>query len=81
MTYTAIVIDPPGVRINEFAPMIVDPADLQSQNILMIAPYAVFEDGEVLVKVKITDDQGKFEHIHTYKMAGPMSMPKEQTDG
>ena len=81
VTYTAIVIDPPGVRINEFAPMIVDPADLQSQNILMIAPYAVFEDGEVLVKVKITDDQGKFEHIHTYKMAGPMSMPKEQTDG
>ena len=80
-TYTAVVIDPPGVRINDFEPMEVQPADIQSENMLLIAPYAVFVDGEVLIEVKITDEQGGFEYIHTYKMAGPMSLPKEQSDG
>jgi cytochrome c oxidase accessory protein FixG len=77
VTYNAVVIDPPGVRINEFTPIMVEPAAMESQNILLIAPFSVFADGETMVTVKITDIQGNFEHMHTYKMAGPMSLPKD----
>lgn len=76
-TYTATVIDPPGVRINDFTPITVEPTNMESQNILLIAPFSVFEDGETMVTVLFADDQGNFEHKHIYKMAGPMSLPKD----
>ena len=77
-TYTAIVIDPPEARINDFTPMLVEPTTMGTQNMLIIAPFSVFKDGEVILTIKITDDQGGFETTHAYKILGPMSLPKDK---
>jgi cytochrome c oxidase accessory protein FixG len=75
-TYQAVVIDPPGARINDFTPISVEPSAMESENILLIAPFDVFADGEVIITIQINDDQGNFETLKTYKMLGPMSLPK-----
>jgi len=76
-TYTAEVIDPPGAYIKDFKPIKIDATETVSENILFIAPYSVFNDGEVVLKVRITDDQNHYDHIQTYKMLGPLSEPKD----
>jgi hypothetical protein len=72
-----VVIDPPGVRINDFAPMTVEPTQMSSENMLFLAPFAVFADGEVVLTLKITNETGDFETVKTYKILGPMSLPKD----
>ncbi len=76
-TYSVVVIDPPGVRINEFEPMTVEPVEMSTQNMLFLAPFSLFEDGEVVLTMKITGESGGFETIETYKILGPMSLPKD----
>ena len=76
-TYSVVVIDPPGVRINEFEPMTVEPTQMGSENMLILAPFAAFDDGEVVLTLKITNETGDFETVKTYKILGPMSLPKD----
>ncbi len=76
-TYTARVIEPAGAAINAFVPMAVEPTKMETQRLLLVAPFADFADGELLVKIKVSDESGDFEYIHEYKMAGPMSLPKQ----
>ncbi|MGV6814712.1 MAG: cytochrome c oxidase accessory protein CcoG [Phycisphaerales bacterium] len=77
VTYTAEVIDPPGVRIDDFAPVTIEPTETASENVLFVAPFSVFHDGEVVLTVRIADDSGDFETIEKYKILGPMSLPKK----
>jgi cytochrome c oxidase accessory protein FixG len=75
--YTVTVINPPGARIKEFEPIAIEATETVSENILLVAPYSVFEDGETMLKVRITDDKGNYDQVETYKMLGPMSEPKD----
>lgn len=77
-TYTVTIIDPPSVHIDDFTPMTIEAVETRSENMLIIAPFSVFNDGEVILSIKITDDQGNFETIETYKILGPMSLPKDK---
>ncbi len=78
VTYSATITDPQGVRINDFTPMSVDPSMMESQNLLIIAPFSAFDDGELIITVEITSQQGDFSYTHNYKLAGPMSIPKDR---
>ncbi len=76
-TYTVEVVDPPGVRIDNFVPMTIEAVETSSENLLIVAPFSLFEDGGLVLSLKITDDRGNFETIKTYKILGPMSLPKD----
>ncbi len=76
-TYTVSIVDPPGVRIDQFSPMEIEATETVSENLLIVAPFSLFEDGKIVLSIKINDDQGKFETIETYKILGPMSLPKD----
>lgn len=76
-TYTASIIDPPGAYFKEFLPMTIDATGIDSQNVLVIAPFSVFDDGQTMLQIKVADQAGNFELIKAYKMLGPMSMPKD----
>ena len=76
-TYSVTIIDPPEAVIQAFTPMVIEAVAIESENMLIIAPFSIFNDGEIILTLKITDDQGQFELIETYKMLGPMSLPKD----
>ena len=76
-TYTATIIDPPGAYFKEFLPMTIAATGIDSQNVLVIAPYTVFAEGQTMLEIKVVDETGHFEIIKAHKMLGPMSMPKE----
>ena len=77
-TYMVSVIEPAGVRIDHFEPMTIEAVQTSSEMMLIIAPFSVFNDGEVILSIKIVDDQGNYETVETYKILGPMSLPKDK---
>jgi len=76
-TYIVTIIEPVGARIDDFEPMLIDATGIESENLLIVAPFAVFDDGEVMLKISIKDNEGNVDMTETYKMLGPMSLPKK----
>ena len=75
-TYTVTIIEPQGAHIEAFEPITIEATGIESENLLIKAPFSVFHDGEVMLKINIKDDKGKVDLTETYKMLGPMSLPK-----
>ena len=75
-TYTVTIIEPQGAYIEAFEPITIEATGIESENLLIKAPFSVFHDGEVMLKINIKDDNGKVDLTETYKMLGPMSLPK-----
>ncbi len=76
-TYAVTIVDPPGVRIDGFTPMEIGATETVSENLLIIAPFSAFQNGELVVSIKIADDQGNFEIVKPYKLLGPLNLSED----
>ena len=79
-TYLVEIVEPEGARIDGYSPLVLEPNDTDSSNFLIIAPFADFSDGEAEAVLRIFDESRSFEIEKTFKLLGPMSMPKPQGD-
>lgn len=78
-TYSARVASPPEARIGALSPFTVEPAGTDSRNILIIAPFTAFKNGQALIQLEVRDQSGDFTFTRTYKILGPLSMPKNMS--
>lgn len=80
MVYNAEVIEPQGARIMGLESLGLDASQTGSRNFLIIAPFEAFSAGEAQALIRVYDESGSFEFRKTFKLLGPMSMPKSQED-
>lgn len=74
--YSAEVIAPAGARTEGLESISLDASQTGSRNFLIIAPFDAFSDGEVEALIRVFDESGSFEFEKSFKLLGPMSMPK-----
>ncbi len=75
--YSAEIIAPEGARLTDFDLFELNASQNDSRVFRIFAPFSVFEDGEAIAQIRVTDESGAFEQVVSFKLLGPMSMPKE----
>lgn len=79
-TYLLEIVSPEGARIDGYTPAEIEASATESRRFLIIAPFGAFEMGETEAVIRIFDESGTFEIERSFKLLGPMSMPKSQGD-
>ncbi|MEZ6164086.1 MAG: cytochrome c oxidase accessory protein CcoG [Phycisphaerales bacterium] len=74
--YSAEIVSPEGARIEGFVPLELQSSEKDSRVFRISAPFSQFKGGELIATIRVYDDSGAFESEHTFKLLGPMSLPK-----
>ena len=74
--YNAEIVSPEGARIEGFVPLELQSSEKDSRVFRISAPFSQFKGGELIATIRVYDDSGAFESEHTFKLLGPMSLPK-----
>lgn len=75
--YTTQIVSPDGARMTEFDAFELEASQKDSRVFRIFAPFSAFEGGEAIAEVRVIDESGAFDQVMSFKLLGPMSMPRE----